>query len=169
MPWATCRAWVHKDEVFALAPPGGGSAKALRWSLLQVQEPPSEEARDGLCKCRFFHRYRVLNLTGYRCIKLGTVQTALRLRWIQEDPDGKRRPLGTTLSVDIRRHGFEGEDATKLSRSTGKYGVLETVRDGDKGVFAHVAFVRVTSDVGGPRPQVPVASSMTNPSSSRST
>ena len=45
------------------------------WSLLQVQEPPSEEAHDGLCKCRFFHRYRVPNLTGYRCIKLGTVQT----------------------------------------------------------------------------------------------
>ncbi|HWG45233.1 MAG TPA: hypothetical protein VN688_20885 [Gemmataceae bacterium] len=149
--------WVRKDEVFALAPPGGGTPRALKWAILQVEEPPAEGARDGVCKCRFFHRYQVANIVGYHCIKLGTVRTALRLRWMRETANDELKPLGgLTLFVDIRRHSFEGEDATKLSQRTGENGVLETVRDGDKGVFAHVAFVRVTSGIT-VRPQVPVA------------
>jgi hypothetical protein len=76
---------------------------------------------------------------------------------MQEKPRGGSQPLTTTLAVDIRRHGFDGEDTTKLSRNTGRNGVLETVREGDKGMFAHVAFVRVTAGMAEPLPRVPVA------------
>jgi hypothetical protein len=150
--------WVKKDDVFALAPPGGGRAAALEWSLLQVREPPREDARDGICVCRFFHRYRVGSIAGYRCIKLGTVQTPLRLRWLPEETRGPRSKKNMLLNVDIRRHGFTGEDATKLNRGVGPNGVLETVRDGDKGVFQNVAFVVVASGAAGKtKPQIPIA------------
>jgi hypothetical protein len=149
--------WVQKDEVFVLAPPGGGKSPALNWSLLQVQKAPAENARDGLCECRFFNRYQVPNIASYRCIKLGTVRTALRLRWMQETPRGLK-PLGTQITVAIRRHGFDGEDAIKLSKNTGPTGLLDTVPQGDpKGMFEHVAFVSVTNGMRGKLPQVPIA------------
>ncbi len=149
--------WVRKDEVFALAPPGGSTSKALHWALLQVQEPPGDDKRDGLCVCRFFHRYKVSSIAGSRCIKLGTVQTALQLRWLQETPRGLKPLDGSSqLRVVIRRHGFEGEDATKLEKNTGQNGVLDTNRDDENGVFAHLAFVSVTAGLPPPMPQVPV-------------
>jgi hypothetical protein len=149
--------WVQNGDVFDLAPPGGGNSPALRWSLLQVVKAPAEDARDGMCECRFFYRYRPPNIAGYRCIKLGTVQTALRLRWMQQTPRGLK-PLTTLLNVAIRRHGFEGEDATKLTKSTGTNGLLETVRDPEsKGVFTNVAFVSVTGGMRDPKPQIPIA------------
>jgi hypothetical protein len=146
---------VRKDDVFLLVPPGGGSPPELRWSLLQVQEPPRTDARDGVCVCRFFHRYEISSIAGYRCIKVGTVEAPLRLRWMQDGPRGLK-PLQESLSLEVRRHGFKGEDATKLTRSTDAAGGLDTSRDGDKGVFAHVAFVSVTSGSLGTKPQVPV-------------
>lgn len=150
--------WVKKNEVFALAPPEGGSPLALRWALLQVEQAPSEEARDGLCVCRYFHRYYVRSLAGYRCIKLGTVETALRLRWVQQMPGGsKGKPLALRLTVDIRRYGFDGEELTKLHKRTDQNGVLDTTHDGKDGVFNHVAFVRVVEGMKDPKPQVPVA------------
>ncbi|MGH7222029.1 MAG: hypothetical protein ACRELF_02265, partial [Gemmataceae bacterium] len=151
--------WVKKDEVFALVPPGGGSPAALKWSLLQVEKPPDENAHDGVCECRFFHRYKVLSIAGYRCIKLGTVRAPLRMHWFQNIPGSKKKskPLDVQLTVEIRRSGFEGEEATRLEKATGRKGVLETVREGRAGVFANVAFVRVTSGMPGPKPQVPIA------------
>jgi hypothetical protein len=149
--------WVNKDDVFALVPPGGGSPMALRWSFLQVEKPPTEDARDGLCTCRFFHRYQVPSIAGYRCIKLGTVQTPLRLRWMKQEPNGKLKPLDLPLTVDIRRYGFDGEDATRLQKSVDHRGALDTLRDGEQGVFHRVAFVRVSDGMDDPKPQVPIA------------
>ncbi|HTU20163.1 MAG TPA: hypothetical protein VMG10_19015 [Gemmataceae bacterium] len=152
--------WVKKDDVFALAPPGGGSPRALEWSFLQVEKEPDKNARDGLCVCRFFHRYRVPSIAGYRCIKLGTVQTPLRLHWYQKVPgsDKKARPLDVQLMVEVRRYGFDGEDATRLQESTERNGgILETVHEGKDGVFTNVAFVRVISGMPDPKPQVPIA------------
>jgi hypothetical protein len=149
--------WVKKDDVFALAPPEGGSPAALRWALLQVEQAPTEDARDGLCVCRFFHRYQVPDIAGYRCIKLGTVQTPLRLRWVQQMPGGaKGKPLAQQLTVDIRRYGFDDEEMTKLQKRTDQNGVLETTGDGKNGVFAHVAFVQVLKGAKN-KPQVPIA------------
>ncbi len=150
--------WIQKDDVFALAPPDGGEPLALRWSLLQVEQAPAEGARDGICLCRFYHRYQVANIVGYRCIKLGTVQTPLRLRWVRQMPKGaKTQPLALRLTVEIRRRGFEGEDATKRTKITDSSGVLETENYGKDGVYAHVAFVRVIDGMEDPKPQVPIA------------
>lgn len=151
--------WVKKGEVFALAPPGGGSLRALDWSFLQVEEPPAQDARNGVCLCCFFHRYRVPSIAGYRCIKLGTVQAPLRLRWIRKVPGTlNHKPLDLPITVDIHRYGFDGEEATGLhNKSVDRNGVLETVSDGDRGVFRNVAFVRVTGGIDGPKPRVPIA------------
>ena len=105
---------VKKDEVFALAPPGGGSPRALEWSFLQVEKPPDEEARDGVCMCRFFHRYRVASIAGYRCIKLGTVQTPLRLHWLQPIP-------GSPEEIQTSRCAAHGGDSPLRLRRRGRH------------------------------------------------
>lgn len=150
--------WVKKDDVFALAPPEGGSPRALQWSLLQVEQAPAEESRDGVCVCRFFHRYRVPNIAGYRCIKLGTVQAPLRIHWMQQMPGGRLKPLDQRLTVDIRRNGFDGEEASKLEKGSDINGFLESVDGKGKIVlFNNVAFVRVVAGPVDPKPQVPIA------------
>ena len=59
--------------------------------------------------------------------------------------------------MEIRRYGFDGEDATRLDRTTDGNGVLETVHEGKNGVFTNVAFVRVTDGIPDSKPQVPIA------------
>jgi hypothetical protein len=59
--------------------------------------------------------------------------------------------------MQIRRHGFQGEDATLLQKSTGQGGVVTTTEIGEKGVFANVAFVSVIGGMREPLPQVPIA------------
>jgi hypothetical protein len=151
--------WVKKDDVFTLAPPDGGTQASLKWSLLQVEQAPTADAR-GVCVCRFFHRYEVRNsIVGYRCIKLGTIQTPLHIRWVQRQPvrNGfKIRPPDSTLSVEIRHFGFDDEKATKLEKQSDANGFMDTASDKD-GVFNNVAFVRVSSGLGDSHPQVPIA------------
>jgi hypothetical protein len=151
--------WVKKDDVFALAPPDGGTQASLKWSLLQVEQAPTEDAR-SVCTCRFFHRYVVRGgILGYRCIKLGTVQAPLRLRWMQRQKvrvGFKTRPPDSSLSVEIRRHGFDNEEATKLEKQSDPNGFMDTASDKD-GVFNNVAFVRVSSGLGESHLQVPIA------------
>jgi hypothetical protein len=150
--------WVPKNHVFEVVPPG--STAALEWALLQVVEPPSEQA-PGTCVCKFWHRYTVGNIVGDRCMLLGTTRAPLRLRFMQERPRGGRAALDTTLGVDIRRSGFSGEDTTKLHQTTDSPGVprgwVDTSREGDKGVFEGVAFVSVTNGLKPPLPHIPVA------------
>jgi hypothetical protein len=151
--------WVKKDDVFALAPPDGGTQASLKWSLLQVEQAPAEDARDGVCLCRFFHRYEVRGgIAGYRCIKLGTIQAPLHLRWMQRQRvrNGfKIKPPDSTLLVEIRRYGFDDEKATKLEKQSDTNGFMDTASDKD-GVFNNVAFVRVSSGLGDSHPQVPI-------------
>jgi uncharacterized ubiquitin-like protein YukD len=152
--------WVEKDDVFALTPPGGGTQASLKWSLLQVEQAPAKDARNGVCLCRFFHRYEVRGgIAGYRCIKLGTIQTPLHLRWMQRQRvrNGFRiKPPGSTLLVEVRRYGFDNENATKLEKPSDTNGFMDTASDKD-GVFNNVAFVRVSSGLGDSHPQVPIA------------
>jgi hypothetical protein len=153
--------WVHKGDVFALVAPASVGVTVPE-AFLQVTEPPREDARDGVCGGRFFHRYeQARSIVGYRCIKLGTVRTALRLRWMSRDDQGKLHPINgdLTLAMALRHHGFTGEEATLLSKTANPDGIVDTSRDGDKGVFDSVAFVTVT---GGSvpeklRPLVPIA------------
>jgi hypothetical protein len=159
VPWGR---WVRPGDVFALveAPPGGAS-RPVSWAVLQVKDAPAEGTQDGACTCRLFHRYALPRATGLRCIQLGTVQAPLRLRFVREVPgtNGPRLlPLDTTLSVEARRHGFTGEDATRPPRvPTDATGAIDTSSDGARGLFDHLAFVSVYSAAGERKAQVPVA------------
>jgi hypothetical protein len=145
VPWGR---WVQPGDVFALvnAQPGGSSR--IDWALVQVKGPPAEGSQDGVCTCRLFHRYALPRVAGLRCIKLGTVKAPLRLRFMREvpSPTGPRLlRLDTTLTVEVRRHGFTGEDATRLRLTTDASGDIDTSREGEKGLFDHVAFVSVST------------------------
>ena len=154
VPWGR---WVQPGDVFALvqAPSGGAS-----WAVLQVKDAPAEGSQDGLCTCRLFNRYELPRAAGLRCVKLGTVKAPLRLRFLREvpGPNGPRLlPLDTTLTVEVRRHGFTGEDATRLRLTTDASGAIDTSRDGEKGLFDHVAFVGVVTGAEERKAGVPVA------------
>lgn len=150
--------WVQPGDVFALVNvPPGGPGRPVNWALLQVKEPPAEGSPDGGCTCRLFHRYALPRAAGLRCVKLGTVKAPLRLKFMQEQPDGRLTPLKNVLSVKVRRHGFTGENTSLLPLSTSN-GVIDTGALGEKGLFDQVAFVSVFgSDDKVPIAQVPVA------------
>jgi hypothetical protein len=151
VPWGR---WVQPGDVFALLQPAG----PVQWAVLQVKDAPAEGARDGLCTCRLFHRYQLPRVAGLRCIKLGTVRAPVRLLFVRELPNGRQVRLDETLSVEVRRHGFTGEDATRPSRiPTDAGGGIDTSADGAKGLFDHLAFVSVFNAAGEPKAQVPVA------------
>ncbi len=131
--------WVKKGEVFqVLRGDSGGPAQPVEGAFLQVVEP----AHDGSCTCRLFTRYRQPQVAGLRAVLLGTRSGPLRLRVRQEKPGGAVGPLTTTVMLQMRKSGFEGED--KLQQAP-RRGEIDTSRDGDKGVFDHLAFVSVLS------------------------
>jgi hypothetical protein len=155
--------WVHKDQVFEIVPPG--SATALDWAFLQVEKPPTEERRDGICICRLWHRYRLGSIANCRCLMLGTTKAPLRIQFVQdrivkdraagERSQLSRSPLNSTVGVDIRRTGFEGEKVTKLYKTSDAAGWINTAPDGDKGVFENLAFVSVVNGIAS-QPRIPV-------------
>jgi hypothetical protein len=141
--------WVPKGSLFEVVPPGGTAA--LDWALLQVVEPPDA---DGTCSCKLWHRFRLPLVTGCQCMMLGTTRAPLRLRFVQEQERGVRKPLNRILSVEVRRHGFQGEP-DRLQMPTDGGGWLDASVKGDQGAFDDLAFVTVTSLE--PVPQIPVA------------
>jgi hypothetical protein len=145
--------WVRKGQVFEIVPPG--STAALDWALLKVEEPPAETARDGVCTCKLYHRYKIGSIAGHRCLLLGTTRAPLRLRFVQDRGQGVRVPLNATLGMDLRREGFTSPE--KQHATTDPPGWLDTARDGEKGIYDGVAFVSITSGMNPPLPQVPVA------------
>jgi hypothetical protein len=150
--------WVRKGQIFEIIPPG--SATALEWAFLRVEEPPTEEKRDGMCGCRLWHRYRLGSIVNCRCLKLGTTRAPLRIRFVQDRyaqdrAQQARSPLSRTVGVDIRRTGFEGEKVTKLYKSTDAAGWINTAQEGDKGVFEDIAFISVVNGIPA-QPRIPV-------------
>jgi hypothetical protein len=145
--------WVKKGEIFSLVQPGAtGESQAVPWALLRVEEEPGA---DGSCVCRLFHRYRLSGASGLRCVLLGTVQAPLRLRLMQEESDGKRKPLDATVTLEVRREGFEGEDGGLTLSASGLRDV-DTSRRREPVLFDRVAFVTVKREKG-VSPHIPVA------------
>ena len=131
--------WVKKGEVFALVRvPGDSPGQWVPWAVLQVEEP----ATDGVCVCRYFSRYRLPRVAGLKCVLLGTQKGPLRLRLVQEKR-GKLVKLDGNVTLQIRRHGFEGEDATLLPISTNGVRDVDTTKQGENGRFNKLAFVSV--------------------------
>jgi hypothetical protein len=152
--------WVKKGDVFAIAqvPASGGPGQPVESAILVVQDPPKDEARDGVCTGRLFHRFLPPSgsASGYRCLKLAALRGPVRLRFVTAGPNRTLRPLAEPLSLEIRRHGFEGEKTTLLTGSPDSFGIYDSSREGEKGLFENVAFVTVLRG-GSPAAKVPVA------------
>lgn len=144
--------WVKKDEVFALVRQEGGSSVPLSLALLQVVQPP----REGVCLCVLYSRFRQTSVTGLTAVLLGTQSGPLRLRLMQERPGGGSEPLRAAVTLQLRRRGFEGEEATRLQINTRPGRDIDTSSLADKGNFDRLAFVSVlTGDT--LRARIPVA------------
>src|SRR5262249_9384910 len=87
----------------------------------------------------------------YRCVKLGTTQGPLRLRFIE----ASERTLTPRpdLQVRVRRGGFTGEDAAREEGTTNADGFFQAGRDKP---FENLAFVTVL-DGGVEKARMPVA------------
>jgi hypothetical protein len=142
--------WVKKGEVFALVqvPEGPGAGRWVPYAVLQVEEPPADTG-DGSCTCRLFQP-REAQLTappgsqGYLCLKLGTGRFPLRVRLVEAHPkQGTLTPIEESRTVQVRRHGFDGEEGTLIQGNSKDAGMFDTTDKGDKGLFSNVAFLTV--------------------------
>ncbi len=134
--------WIKKDEVLALVRVAGDRpGQEMPWAFLQVETP----AADGACTCRVYRRYPGLRVKGLRCVLLGTRSGSMRLRVVQEKRGGGYGELESSVRLEIRRHGFEGEESTLLKVFPDGTRDVDTAREGEKGRFDRVAFVSVLS------------------------
>ena len=129
--------WLKKDEVFAVSQilnRGGGQGERVPFALMQAQDVQ----KNGICTCLLFNRYANPlaaggGVLGYRCLKLGTTKSALRLRIVADDK------LGAPLNgrqVQFATRGFQANVQEK--RATNSDGLVRTER-----VYDNVAFVVV--------------------------
>jgi hypothetical protein len=131
--------WVSKGEVFQLVRvDGAGPAQPEKWSYLQVVEPP----RAGVCTCKLISRYQLARVSGLKAVLLGTRIGPVRLRLLQENPDGGTGPLQAAVNLQFRKHGFESEDPSlQLTATSGRE--VNTSTYGSRGQFDRLAFVSV--------------------------
>jgi hypothetical protein len=131
--------WLQPGDVLAITciTQEGSKRRAARLeeALLQVAAKPEE----GICRCRYFHRYLADKLQdgpeilGYRCLRLTTITAPLRLRLI----DKKTLAPLDGLQVHVSRTGFGSAPAELTSGADG----MVVSRD----AYPGVAFVQVLS------------------------
>lgn len=129
--------WLKKDDVLAVAQilnQGGSGMRSERvpWTLLQVLEA----TKDGICQCALYHRFQnplaaSPGSLGFRCMKLGTTESKLRLRLV----DDKGVPLNAKV-VKFGRSGFDDESAEE--GNTNANGIVQS-----KKPFKNIAFVKL--------------------------
>ncbi len=142
--------WVQKDDVFLVVQMlDGGQTQPIEGALVQVQDAPRDDAPDGTCTGRVF--WRRLNQfedgrhVGYRCVKLGAGRYPVRLRFLEQRPDGTARPLTAgELSVEVRRRGFNGEETSVVKGPT-RGGYFTTADRPNLEPYDRAAFVTVRS------------------------
>ncbi len=129
--------WIQKGDIFFVAEilgqPGTQRAYRRPWILLQVAEPP----KDGICLCRPLSRYEwpppeVGGSQGMRCLKIGTTQSKLKMRLV----DDKQGLPVNGLSVSVNGAGF-GSGGEQLSPNND--GMMQT-----ENAYKNVAYVRVS-------------------------
>lgn len=140
--------WVRPGDVFAVSRVREGKqprAARVPWALVEVLEAP----RDGVCRGRYWHRYREDQLTdgpgvlGYRCLQLPARTGPLRLRLLDEQT---LRPLDG-VQLHVKRPGAPKHQEL----TTGRDGVAVSGAD-----YPKLALVRVVAG-GAVRAQLPVA------------
>lgn len=135
--------WIKKGEVFQVVRiDGPGAGEADEGAYLQVVEP----AREGACTCKLYSRFKVGGFTGMRAVLLGTRSGPLKLRVYQEGPDGRVRSVAGLVTLHIRKHGFDGEEASKLYRTVSPKRIVTTEDDPERGTFDRLAFVTVLNN-----------------------
>jgi hypothetical protein len=148
--------WVKKGQVFQLVRQSGAApGQAEPWAILQVEKP----AAGGSCQCRLYNRFRLTRVSGMRAVLLGTRDGTIRLRAMQQSPDGNLRPLATSVTLQVRHHGFEGEDKLMVRATLIGSKELDTAapqHKGDQGIFHRLAFVSVLSGGNVLRARIPV-------------
>jgi hypothetical protein len=140
--------WIKPGDIFAIAKLArqGEKLRAARmpWAVLQLIDEP----RDGACRCRFLHRFQRESLNesshvlGYRCLKLTTTTTPVRLRLID---DKDFHPLD---GWEVHIRAGPGRKAVQLATTREGLAVTKTA-------FAHVAAVEVVK-AGGIKAQFPI-------------
>lgn len=140
--------WVRPGDVFAISRVKEGQpprAARVPWALVEVLEAP----RDGVCRGRYWHRYREDHLAeapgvlGYRGLQLPARSGPLRLRLLDEQT---LRPLDG-VQLHVKRTG----EAKREEMTTGRDGVAVSRAD-----YSKLALVRVVAG-GAIRAQLPVA------------
>lgn len=151
--------WLQPGDVLAVAQLNRGTGgERSAWSfqvpaaLLQVTEEP----KDGVCRCQLFHRYedapsnleRGPGVLGFRCLKLGTAVSRVRLRFVDKDRPAQAivRPITVVVRPEARF-----DRSVKEEKLPVRDGFVETEKP-----FSHVAFVQVSSEGVPVSGQIPV-------------
>lgn len=137
--------WLKKGEVLKFAPiTASGSPKRVDDTYLQVEEVDDK----GGCVCRFYNRFQKPFSQGvtFRCLHIHTLQAPLRVQLIQSDAEAKTRIPVENMRAIIRRFGFEGEDATRIVKSSERDGFLSTEKDLTQGTFNRLVFLTLEQD-----------------------
>jgi hypothetical protein len=152
--------WVQQGDVFAVVavPTGNGFGRVVADAIVQIETPPGEGG-GATCEGNLFWRREPPSgsgIAGYRCVKLGATKGPLQLRLVQVKPDGSPGEMLAVPTLLVRRHGFTGEDDTRLEvRSFDKVHSYDTKKLGDKGRYDRVAFVSV-KDGNAIRAEIPI-------------
>jgi len=146
--------WVKKGDVFALVQvAGAGRTTRLPWTLLQADATPGD---DGSCVCKLLAAQQRPLAAGaeFRCLKLGTARTPVRLRVTEA---GRKGPgpvrVPENVVVYVRRHGFNDTTVTEGVPDSDGYYSTEKEKEGP--LYDGLAFVTVTRG-GQVRAQVPL-------------
>jgi tetratricopeptide (TPR) repeat protein len=141
--------WLKPGDVFAISrirqQGDKQRAQRLEWAVLQTIDEP----RQGLCRCRYFHRYVEDRLSvpsaalGYRCLKLTTVAAPVRLRLIDE----KSLEPQAGVQVHVFKENFAAKPRELTTNQEGLAITMET--------FSHLVLVKVLGG-GGIRAQFPI-------------
>jgi len=131
--------WLSKGDVLSIScirgEQGTQVGQRVEWALLQV----SGDMASGKCGCRLLRRYKDRlrqepGIAGYRCIKLGTTEARLRLRFLDERT---LHPV-PSLRITFAQHGFEAQSSDEAA--TDGAGYVES-----RQAYRSVGFVRAYS------------------------
>jgi hypothetical protein len=129
--------WVKKGDVFLVV---SISADNRGYRVLDAMVLAEDAPDKGAFKGKLFDRKaRAGKASKLLFMRVHTIKTPLRLRLVQEQSSAPADNLG----VVARRHGFVGEDNSRIQGFTDREGMFSTEKKGDAGVFDRAAFVTV--------------------------
>jgi hypothetical protein len=141
--------WVKKGDVFAVSQiqqdRQGQRGERMEWTLLQASTP----VQNGHFRCALLHLYLDAlperpPILGYRCIKLGTGESPLALRLVD---DKTRNPI-PSVRVRVSQTSFTASDQEQ--RVTNSEGLMRTQKP-----YHHIAYA--SASIGDRDLPIPIA------------